>query len=533
MDCITQRIPYRQTGCFTPIILDYLDHTDGLKQFYANPASVEGIQKAIQERKKFPTSRNILVEQLKKQYNTVNASKAIKENLEALLSENTFTITTAHQPNIFTGPVYFIYKILHAVKLAEHLNTALPSYKFVPVYYMGSEDADLDELGHTYVDGQKIKWETKQTGAVGRMKIDKEFIKLINIIEGQLSIHPFGNEIVSLVKDCYQENITIQDATFKFVNALLGEYGLIIFNPDNAELKKQMTNVFEDDLLNQTAAGIVEKTSQELGKLYKIQVNPREINLFYLIDNTRERIIQLKNEWRVTNGSTIKFSKEELLKELQLHPDRFSPNVVLRGLYQETILPNIIFTGGGGELAYWLQLKELFNHYKVPYPVLLLRNSFLFVEKKWQERINKLGFTIEDFFLPEQELLNRLVKRETDKRLKLNGTLSETESLYDEIKKQAASIDSTLEKHVEALKIQSVYRLHELEKKMLRAEKRKFSDQQRQIHAIKEKLFPNNGLQERHDNFMPYYAKWGKEFINKLHEQSLALEQEFVILSEP
>jgi len=532
MDCITQRIPYRQTGCFTPIILDYLDHAEALKTFYANTASLQGIQKAIEERKKFTTNRNVLVEQLKKQYETVNVSETTKENLEALLSENTFTITTAHQPNIFTGPIYFIYKILHAVKLAEQLASLLPSYNFVPVYYMGSEDADLEELGHTYIDGQKIKWETKQTGAVGRMKIDKEFIKLINIMEGQLSIHPFGKEIIGLVKECYKENVTIQDATFKFVNALLGEYGLIIFMPDNAELKKQMAPVFEDDLLSQTAAGIVEKTSHELGELYKIQVNPREINLFYLKDNQRERIIQLKNEWRVTNGSTVKFSRDRLLEELKSHPERFSPNVVLRGLYQETILPNIIFTGGGGELAYWLQLKELFNHYKVPYPVLLLRNSFLFVEKKWQERISKLGFTVEDFFLPEQELLNRLVKRETDKRLKLNGTLSETESLYDEIKKQAASVDSTLEKHVEALKTQSVYRLHELEKKMLRAEKRKFSDQQRQIHAIKEKLFPDNNLQERHDNFIPYYAKWGKEFINKLHDQSLTLEQEFVILSE-
>jgi uncharacterized protein YllA (UPF0747 family) len=163
----------------------------------------------------------------------------------------------------------------------------------------------------------------------------------------------------------------------------------------------------------------------------------------------------------------------------------------------------------------------------------LLRNSFLFVEKKWQEKINKLGFVIEDFFQSEEALLNRLVIRETDKQVKLNGTLTETEHLYDEIKKQAASIDITLEKHVDFLKTKTLQRLQELEKKMLRAEKRKFADQQRQIHTIKEKLFPGNSLQERNDNFMPYYAKWGREFIQKIYEQSLSLEQEFVILSEP
>ena len=533
MDSISQRIPYRQTGYFTNIVLDYLDHADNLKPFYNYLPTLQGVQKAIETRKKFTANREVLVQELKTQYAAVNNSDRVQKNIEALLSENTFTITTAHQPNIFTGPLYFIYKILHVIRLAEYLNSSLPPHKFVPVYYMGSEDADLDELGHTYVDGQKIKWETKQTGAVGRMKVDKEFTKLISLIEGQLSVLPFGNEIINLVKDCYKENVSIKDATFKLVNALFGEYGLIVFIPDNAALKKQMIPVFEDDLLNQAASGIVEKTSKQLENLYKIQVNPREINLFYLKDNIRERIVEVKDGWAVMNGAKIKFSASELLEELYTNPERFSPNVVLRGLYQETILPDIIFTGGGGELAYWLQLKELFSNYKVPFPVLLLRNSFLFVEKKWQEKINKLGFVIEDFFQSEEALLNRLVIRETDKQVKLNGTLTETEHLYDEIKKLAASIDTTLEKHVDFLKTKTLQRLQELEKKMLRAEKRKFADQQRQIHTIKEKLFPGNSLQERHDNFMPYYAKWGREFIQKIYEQSLSLEQEFVILSEP
>jgi uncharacterized protein YllA (UPF0747 family) len=134
--------------------------------------------------------------------------------------------------------------------------------------------------------------------------------------------------------------------------------------------------------------------------------------------------------------------------------------------------------------------------------------------------------------LPEQELLNRLVTKETDKKIKLNGTFSEAEQLYSAIKKQATSIDTTLEKHVEALKVQTLHRLQELEKKMLRAEKRKFADQQRQIHSIKEHLFPGNGLQERKENLSYYYAKWGREFIQQLYRHSLGLEQEFVVFNE-
>jgi bacillithiol synthase len=530
MDCIATRIPYRQTNYFSKIILDYLDHAEALKSFYSHVPSLQGIQKAIQNRQAF-ANRPVLVQELKKQYAN-SATAQVSENIQALLSENTFTITSAHQPNIFSGPLYFIYKILHAIKLAEYCKASLPQYNFIPVYYMGSEDADLDELGHIYLGGQKIEWKTKQTGAVGRMKVDKDFVKLIELVSGQLAVLPFGDEIISLVNKCYSEGTLIQDATFKFVDGLFAQYGLIVLIPDNRNLKKLGASIFEDDLLNETASGIVEKTASKLHAAgYKLQASARDTNLFYLKDGMRERIVRVRKKF-ITHDSRLTFEEKEILQELNEHPERFSPNVILRGIFQETILPNLVYIGGGGEIAYWLQLKELFENYKVPYPVLLLRNSFLVVEKKWNEKISKLGFSAEDFFLPEQELMNRLVARESSNDIKLNGNFTSAEKLYDSLKKQAVAVDSTLAQHVDALKSQSIYRLQELEKKMIRAEKRKFSDQQRQIHAIKEKLFPGNGLQERIDNVMYYYAKWGKDFIQRIYEHSLSVEEEFVVLNE-
>jgi bacillithiol biosynthesis cysteine-adding enzyme BshC len=316
------------------------------------------------------------------------------------------------------------------------------------------------------------------------------------------------------------------------INSLFGEFGVIVLIPDNAALKTQAVKVFENDLLNETPSVIVEQTANRLlAADYKIQANPREINLFYLEDGMRERIVKKNTEYRIQN-TDLRFSQEELLKVLHDHPERFSPNVILRGIYQEIVLPNLVYIGGGGEIAYWLQLKDLFEFYKIPYPILLLRNSFLIVEKKWQEKISRLGFTIEDFFLPRQELMNRLVSRKTKNEIKLNGNFTEADKLYESLRKQAVAVDATLGKHVEALRMQSIYRLQELEKKMLRAEKRKFTDQHRQIHTIKENLFPGEGLQERIDNFMYYYAKWGKDFIRQLYQHSLSLEEEFVILSE-
>lgn len=526
------RIPYRQTGAFSRIVVDYIDQADALKPFYALTPSLQGITKAIAARKQFAGHRELLVQELRKQYEGMALHPKISENIESLLEPDTFTITTAHQNNIFTGPLYFIYKIIHAIRLADTLKAQLPGFKFVPVYYIGSEDADLEELNHIRVNGEKLTWNTKQKGAVGRMKLDKQVTALINQMEGQLGILPYGKEIISLIREAYQESNTLQNATFRFVHSLFNEFGLLVLLPDNPVLKRTMIPVFREELLRQPAAAIVEQSAVALDNAgYKVQASAREINLFYLKDDIRNRIEKKNEEYQVVD-TNIRFSQAEILAELENHPEHFSPNVILRGLYEETILPNIAFIGGGGETAYWLQLKGLFEYYKVPFPLLVLRNSFLLLEKKWQETVLKTGFTIEDFFQSGDVLLNRLVKSGSQDKVVLNGSLAAIEELYESVKTKAGAVDQTLEQHVEALKTKTLFRLKELEKKMLRAEKRKYSDQQRQIASVRTALFPGNGLQERSENINYFYAKWGRGFLRKLYEESLTLEQEFVILQE-
>lgn len=536
MDCISTPLPYHLTGAFSKIVLDYIDGEKELKPFISYPSSLKGIQDAIASRSKFNYKRKTLVQELTRQYQDVSATGKVSANITSLLNENTFTITTAHQNNIFTGPLYFIYKILHAIKLAEQASLSFPAYKFIPVFYIGSEDADLAELNHIHLGGEKLEWETTQKGAVGRMKVDKNLLRLIDLIEGQVGVLPFGSEIISLLKQHYQEGRLLQDCTFSFVNELFGEYGLVVLLPDNPVLKSEMQKVFEDDLFQQGASVIVQQSADRLNKAgYKIQANPRQINLFYLFEDIRERIEMRSNPggdtWHVLN-TDIKFTKEELQKELKNFPERFSPNVILRGLYQETILPNVAFIGGGGETAYWLQLKDLFKHYDIPFPVLILRNSFLVIENKWKKRINSLAISNNELFLPADELFNQIVLKETTQETSFNGSLTALEELYEDFRRQAVSIDATLEKHVEALKKKTIFRLHELEKKMLRAEKKKYSDKLRQVNTLKSQLFPEGDLQERYDNLSYYYAKYGESFIRTLYENSLTTQHEFVVLTE-
>ncbi|HMJ47881.1 MAG TPA: bacillithiol biosynthesis cysteine-adding enzyme BshC, partial [Ferruginibacter sp.] len=495
MDFRSTKTAYGETGFFSKIVLGYLNEDKQLHPFYTHPVSVKGIKAAISERKKYPTNRELLVEELQKYYGGVNAHEKVKANIDLLLSPTTFTVTTAHQPNIFTGHLYFIYKILHAVKLCESLKKEIPGSDFVPVFYMGSEDADLEELGHIYINGIKHEWKTSQTGAVGRMKVDKALVKLLDEIAGEITVQPFGREIIDQMKACYTEDSTIEQATFKLLNELFGEYGLVVLLPDNAGLKKAFIPIVEKELAEGFSHRAVEETETKFPAAYKMQASGRELNLFYLKDNLRERIERSNKQYAILN-SPYSFTEEGILADLKEHPENFSPNVILRPVFQEMILPNIAFIGGGGEIAYWLELKKVFEAVNVPFPVLVLRNSFLIAEKKAGEAIKKFGFASTDLFKPESELMNVLVKRDSEVQLSLEKEKQDIREFYAKLKTTAGAVDPTLQKHTEALQQLALNKIEALEKKILRAEKRKFEAQQRQLNKLRTRLFPNNSLQE-------------------------------------
>jgi bacillithiol biosynthesis cysteine-adding enzyme BshC len=521
-------IPYEQTGFFSKIVIDYINQEDKLKPFYEHPVSLEGIKASIKARRAFPTNRQLLVTELEKQYAGLPLSKKQQQNIQSLLSENTFTITTAHQPNIFTGPLYFIYKIIHAIKMADELKTQLPEYSFVPVYYMGSEDADLDELGFIHLNGEKLVWETNQTGAVGRMKVDKNLLKLIDAIHGQIGVNPYGNELTSLFRKCYTEGKTIQQATLEMVNELFEDFGLLIVIPDNVELKRSFVPVIQKEIEEEFSHLAVDKTISGLKENYKVQAAGRDLNLFYLIDNNRERI-ELESINYVIPSLNIRWNKPEILEELAKNPERFSANVILRGVFQETILPNIAFIGGGGELAYWLELKNVFEKAGVPYPILVLRNSFLVVNEHAKLLIDKLKIASTDIFKTNFYLINQLVKKESQQQLSLSNEMAELEIFYKKLGSLAQKVDATLIGHTEALKARALKLVSSLEKKMLRAEKRKFQEMQLQVDHLKSMLFPSGNLQERTENFSIFHSQQGREWLQSIYRMSPSLEQRFTL----
>jgi bacillithiol biosynthesis cysteine-adding enzyme BshC len=355
--------------------------------------------------------------------------------------------------------------------------------------------------------------------------------KIIERIEGEFSVDPYGPELITLLKDCYLNSENIQQATFKLLHTLFGFYGLIVLIPDNRMLKSVMRGVFRDDLTNHIPFRVTGENVRLLADQYPVQANPREINLFYLIDGIRERIDWKDGRFFVHN-SNISFSPESMEKELANFPERFSPNVILRGLYQCTILPDIAFVGGGGETAYWLELKALFHHYRVPYPVLVLRNSFLLIKKNQRLKIEKNGISSETVFKPAEELMEEYVRKHSDRQLSLEKQIVELKKVYISVKNISGEVDPTLEQHVEKLEAQALQKLEELEKKIIRAEKKNHEEIRRRIYEIRENMFPMGNLQERIENFIPWYALYGKTYFDQVLLHSPALDQEFTIMEE-
>ncbi len=521
-------ILYSQTGAFSSIVLDYLRDDPRLSAFYRHRPDLQGVQSAIAERRTKPTDRALLVEQLLKQYESMpDADRAI-DQIRLLADEHTFTVCTAHQPNIFTGHLYFIFKILHAIRLSEELSRSIPGASFVPVYYMGSEDADLDELGEVNILGEHYQWRTKQRGAVGRMLVDQGLLDIVQAMEGRLSVEPHGAEVIAMVWRFYRLGISIEQATFELVHALFGRYGLIVFLPDRPAFKARFAGIMKWELQQQFSFPLVAETVSRFPEEYKIQAAGREINLFYLSDQLRERIISTDHGFRVAN-TEINFTREEIYRELQEHPERFSPNVILRPVFQEYLLPNVVFVGGGGELAYWLELKQVFDSSEVPFPVLVLRNSFMLVNASASSLLSKTGITVSALFKRTLDLQNELVRRHATLRLDLDEEKKALNKIYDSVSGVSGKLDPTLAQHTEALRTQALRKLVALEKKMMQAERKRSDAGLRQVTKLKQSLFPNGTLHERVDNILPYLSAHGFHLIDDLLSASLGLDQQFTV----
>ncbi|MGI9191668.1 MAG: bacillithiol biosynthesis cysteine-adding enzyme BshC [Chitinophagaceae bacterium] len=523
----TEQLNLVDTGYFTPLVTDYVAQDAFFEPFIQAFPSPVVMGQAFQAKEKQTLHRAVLVDALKAQYvHLPNTEKALLQ-IGRLLEDTTFTVCTAHQPILFLGPLYVIYKTVHAIQLATHLNQQFPNKQVVPVFYMGTEDHDIDEIAQCSFNGEQFVWEPQQVGACGRMKTE-HMANLLARYKSYWNLNiPHEKAWVEALTQAYDGKKTLAEATRYLLHHLFGDTGLLILDADAPALKKLLVPVMQEELFGVPAIERIQSGIQTLQDRYHVQANPRAINLFYLNDAGRSRIEQDGELFKVV-GTDYSWNKTDLQHELNQHPERFSPNVILRPLYQEIILPNVAFIGGGGELAYWLQLKANFDYFKVAFPLLFLRNSLLFVSASQQKKMTQKKWTISNLFLPVDTWLNYqiqgapLLHRWEETHQALQALMEQyTQGLNAEAPNYVVSVKA------HQAKMERV--LQRITQKTKAAEKRKWDDARNSFESLQGQLFPNRTLQERTENGPFLLKEIGENWLDVLMQVQDPYSQQFTV----
>jgi bacillithiol synthase len=532
----TDTISYSDTNYFNCLITDYLAKKEKVKPFYHRFPEMESFKAQMKEKSERygKTERETLTTALERQYEGVTVSKEGRANIELLKRENTFTVTTGHQLNLFTGPLYFLYKIVTTINLASELKQNYPNYNFVPVYWMATEDHDFEEISFFNLHGKKFQWNPpaseERGGAVGELPTEG-LEKVFELFSAEIGNSANAKQLKEWFQKAYLEHHNLTDATRFLANELFGKYGLVIIDGNDKHLKKTFVPYMKRELIEKS---VFQATQNEVEALeekgYPVQVNPREINLFYLNKGLRERIIEKEGRYFV-HEKEISWSKEELTAHLEQSPEKFSPNVMVRPLYQEVVLPNLCYIGGGGELAYWFELKSYFEKERVPFPILLLRNSVLLQSEKQDEKRQKLNISLKELFLRHHELINRKVRQISDIDIDFSPQKEHLVQQFQQMYDLAEKTDRSFLGAVKAQEVKQLKGLENLERRLLKAQKRKLEDEVTRIADLQKELFPNKGLQERHQNFSEFYLEHGANLIPVLLKSLKPLQLKFDILS--
>ena len=491
---IVERIDFKASGHFSSLFCDYVDEANALRQFGSHPPSLDGLFRAIQNQNVTSEQRELVNVVLRDQYKGVELQELVAKNMELLRKPNTFTVTTGHQLSLLGGPLFWVYKLITTVKLTERLREAFPDFSFVPIYWLASEDYDFEEIRTVRFFGKDYRWEREQHGPLGR--IDPS--SLTELFE------QFPEHIVAW-ENIYKTSSTLAEATRRLADLLLGDQGLLVLDADDPRLKRQFVPVIQDDLFHHTAYHKIRETSEQLTSAgYSAQINPREINFFYMEDGLRERIVREGEVFNVLNTG-IAFSETEIKALIQKSPEKFSPNVALRPVYQQMILPNIAYVGGPAEIAYWLQLKSVFDHYEVPYPVLLPRLSAVLLRRPTLDRMNKLGIGVKDVFQGKEFLRNTILQRHAADGLEFTEEERQLRALFASVRQKAEAADKSLSGFVGAEEAKVLKILEHTANRIKKAEEQKHEVELRQAEGIYEAFFPGGTMQERKESLLSFY----------------------------
>ncbi len=540
-------VDFKKLPSFQKLFLDYISADDESFNrinsfFYASYKDNEQVFKVIDSKShNYNANRyfdkNILIDILKRQNVTFGGNEKTASNIELLKDDSTFAVVTGQQVGLYTGNLYTILKSVTAIKLAEDLKQRFPQFNFIPVFWMESEDHDLDEANHVHVinrqnevvrigfDEQAPEGEEpaarKNLMPVGRIKFDSAINQVNDQLKDSLIDTDFKEKLIEKISSFYFEGNEYGSGFASLMNWIFKDHGLVFIDCSDAEIKKLLTPVFEKEL--NTSPALCEeiiKTSAELEKEYDLQVKPKVINLFFIHNGNRLYIEPRDNNRFALKNSKRRFQQEELMNILFENPELFSPNVVLRPVCQDYLLPTVAYVGGPSEISYFAQLKPAYVHYDITMPLIYPRASATILENKVRKFLTNFEVSFEEIF-KEKILLPKVVDKLSEIKIEdeFSKILDETGRMFYDLKNTVAKIDKTLLNTADNLKDKLVSGLENYKAKLISAQAKKSETATIQISKVTNNIYPLENLQERKINVTYFLNKYSDEFVKKLFDE--------------
>lgn len=510
-----KNIELQVPGGFGPLLCTYLANKNDILP--SSPVIDEKLVRASVEKRGDFAHREILYTTIKKQYEGCDISDAVRANIERLRNKNSFSITTGHQLSLMGGPLFVTYKILTTVKLAAEYKNLSPDNDFIPVFWMATEDHDSDEINHFYFRGEKFTWETSQTGAVGRFYCDG----ILPLIEHFSAQFPGMQEnLLEVFKKAYSQP-SLAKATAYLVNALFGQYGVICIDADDRALKALFLPVAIKEIEENFVHGAVTSQNRVLEKAgFTPAINPRENNLFLHTLHDRKRL-ENDDQTVKTADDSMSWDKKAFIDFMRVNPQDISPNVLLRPVYQELILPNLVYVGGPAETEYWLQLDQVFESLGMAVPARILRICATVIPANDAEKMDRTGLELSRFFEDDDKLTRSFLEKIAADALDFSTESTTLTALFTGLAEKAKNIDPTLEPAVMAEKARQEKALENIFGRIRKAEKSKHEVEINRLKKLKNILMPGGKLQERSHTLLDIPEEQRTIFMDKLTEQEL------------
>jgi bacillithiol biosynthesis cysteine-adding enzyme BshC len=522
---------------FPDLFVDYCTRYDAVEAFYAgNWQNPEVRAQAAREAARRPVDRDGLADVLAEQNARWDADAHAQQSVDQLRDPKAVAIVTGQQVGLFTGPLYTIYKTLTVLQQAEAGAQAW-GCPVVPIFWMAGEDHDFAEVAEAVVLHRNapvaLRYEARARlddtarGAVGRLSLTEAITDVLDDLDDALPPSDFKPDVMAAVREAYAPGTTLTDAFATLLHRLFAGSGLVCISPDDARLKAQARPLFRRDLLDPT--GAVERIDAASDALvdagYHQQVHARPTNLFWLDSHGRYPIDYTPDgdggAFTLRHDPEARtFSQDALLQHLDDAPERFSPNVVLRPLMQDRLLPTVSYVAGPGEISYFAQYKGVYDWAEIPMPLIHPRASVTLLESKVTKVLEKFDLSLCDLTDDLDALFQQVVVDEmsTDVDALFGDAMRHVHEAINAVKPGVAGVDQTLVSSAEATRAALVDAMNDLKHKVVKAEKREQDQIRAQLQKAYVNLRPNGTLQERALNVLYFLNKYSPALLGDLRE---------------